>query len=400
MNGKRMATGLVSSLLVAGGSFALPYTNNMIAHFDGTSMTLTNGNKVARWLNQTGNGDAWTVTSDAQPLAVQLQNDAGDTYTVLDFDGVGNHLTMSGDTNNYDGNTFTWIIAYKNGDTNQDGKALFGTAYDHINGGTTAANTGTWQTFANSGNHLYVAGRSASGGFKSVSTYPPDNGWHVISGKWDGSNRLYAWLDENYLGKTSGVDAHPTGHHRSRIGSGAGATASGFFKGMIAEVIIFKESVADADRLAIEDELLAKYSTLSDLTPYDRWTQAYDLSGADSAMTNNPDGDLANNLAEYALGGDPTNSADMGHLPYSETVEDGGSNWFQFVYYMRNDAVTRGLSYLPQVSSDLVAGGWATNGISTVGVGTFDSEFDSVTSRVSTASEEAQFMNLLMEFQN
>lgn len=405
MKKKRMAMGLGLGLFIANGVFALSYTNNLIAHFDGTSMNLTNGNKVARWLNQTGNGDAWTVTSEARPLAVQLQNAGGDTYTVLDFDGVGNHLTMSGDTNNYDGNTFTWIIAYKNGDTNQNGKALLASTYDYTytDGATTntAGNNPVWQTFANSGNTMWASTRSSSGGFIGKGTVPSDNGWHVISGKWAGpGSRFYAYLDKVYLGYKNSANANPFGHRRTRIGSASSGTAGQFFKGQIAEVLIYKETVEDPERLAIEDELLAKYSTLSDLTPYERWAKDYNLPGGESAMTDNPDGDLANNLAEYALGGDPTNSADVGNLPYSEVVQDGGSNWFQFVYYMRNDAAVRGLSYTPQVSFDLVAGGWSTNGISTIGVGTFDSAFDSVTSRVSTASEEEQFMNLLMEFQN
>ena len=400
---KRMQPSMVLllGLFVSNMSFALSYTNNLIAYFDGTQMQTGAGGKVSRWLNQVpGNGDAWTVASEAQPTARQLQNGAGDTYTVLDFDGVGNHLTMSGDTNNYDGNTFTWIIAFKNGDTNQNGKGLLTSTYEYTYGGTvTSGNNPVWQTFANSGNNIYVATRSSTGGFKGKSSgVGTPGGWHIMSGKWDGSNRLYGWLDSNYLGVSSGANANPTGHKRTRIGSASSGTAGAFFKGMIAEVLIYKENVADTERAAIENELMAKYSTLSDQTAYESWTQAYDLSGDDAAMTNNPDGDLANNLAEYALGGNPTNSNDIGNLPYSEVVADGGTNWFKFIYYVRNDAAIRELSYIPQVASDLVVGNWTTNGISTDGVGTFDSEFDSVTSRVSTVSEGEQFMNLLMQF--
>lgn len=395
MKKMHMAAGL--ALLVSNVSFGA-----LIAKFDGTQVVVTNGEKVVRWINQTGFEDAKALGSggDPRPTAVQLQNAGGDTYTVLNFDGVYNHLNMGSDTNHYDGNTFTWIVAFKNGDTNQNGKGVLASTYQYTYGTTTSGNNPVWQTFVNSGNNIYVAARSSTGGFAGRSTGPgTSDEWHVMSGKWDGSGRLYAWLDGNYLGKSSSATADPTGHVRTRIGANSNGTAGAFFKGQIAEIQIYDENLPDSDRVVIENEMMQKYSTLSDAAPYDSWTSTYDLSGTNADMEANPDGDAANNLAEYALGGNPTNSSDIGNLPYSEMVADGGTNWLQFVYYMRNDAASRGLTYTPQAATNLVVGNWTTNGVSTVGVGSFNSGFDSVTSRVSTVSKNAQFMNLLMQFQ-
>jgi hypothetical protein len=80
-----------------------------------------------------------------------------------------------------------------------------------------------------------------------------------MTGKWDGSNRLYAYLDGSYLGYASGANADPTGHVRTRIGSNSNGTAGNFFKGQIAEIQIYNEVLDDASRTAIEDDLANTY---------------------------------------------------------------------------------------------------------------------------------------------
>ena len=54
---------------------------------------------------------------------------------------------------------------------------------------------------------------------------------------------------------------------------------------------------------------------------------------------------------------------------------------------------------LPEVKTNLIYGSWDTNAAEIVGQGTFDSDFDVITTRVSTVSEPNLFMNLLIQFQ-
>lgn len=374
---------------------------SLVAHYDGTQITTINGNEVARWNNQGIGGDAYDWGGDGtRPAAIPVVMPNGTTHTVVDFDGVDDHLTIGSDSGNYDTNAFTWIILYKP-DVDQNSKNLLMNAYTETSPGETSNANAVWGTFMNSGYNTYALGRTSTGGFKGVSTGATDSDWHIMSAKWDGSSRLYAWLDTNYLGQASSVDADPSGHLRTRIGSNANGAADQFFNGQIAEIRIYNRALSDAERLADETELLDKYfNVIAPGNYYDGWIASYGLSGVDALMDEDPDGDLMLNLGEYAFGGDPTNSNDIGYvLPFDEMVVDGGSNWLQYVYARQIDSVAHGLVYLPETATDLVLADWTTNsGAVTIGTGILDDDFLLVTSRVSTV-EDAKFMRVRVDFQ-
>jgi len=230
----------------------------MIAKFNGTQVATTAG-KVDTWTNQGIGGDAQALGgTTANPDAVSMFMPNGTTHTVTDFDGVGNHLTIGSDAANYDGKAFTWTILYKP-NADQSGKNLLMNAYSFTADPNTSNANAVWGTFMNSGNNTYALGRTSTGGFKGVATGATDSDWHIMTAKWDGSNRLYAWLDGAYLGNATSVSADPTGHLRTRIGSNASATAGSFFNGQIAEIRIYNESLSDAARGVVEDDLKNTY---------------------------------------------------------------------------------------------------------------------------------------------
>lgn len=231
----------------------------MIAKFNGTQVTTT-GSKVDTWVNQGIGGDAQALGgASANPDAVSMVMPNGTTHTILDFDGVGNHLTMGSDGANYDGKAFTWTIVFKNGNTSQNAKNILMNAYTETSPGQTSNATAVWGTFANSGNTLWALGRTSTGGFKGVAKSNATDEWHIMSAKWDGSSRLYAWLDGAYLGNATSVSANPSGHIRTRIGANANGTAGAFFNGQIAEIQIYNEALNDTARGAIEDDLMNTY---------------------------------------------------------------------------------------------------------------------------------------------
>ncbi len=127
-------------------------------------------------------------------------------------------------------------------------------------------------------------------------------------------------------------------------------------------------------------------TVLSD--PYTAWAHARAVVGG---KTDDDDDDGLLNLAEYALGGNPTNSADRGHLPVIET----GSDWIDYIHVRH--AAKSAVRYTVEVADDLVAAEWTTNGVEVVGIGVLDAEFNSVTNRISTETEAAQFIRLLLE---
>lgn len=147
------------------------------------------------------------------------------------------------------------------------------------------------------------------------------------------------------------------------------------------------------------DWIEVDYITFSENTappsdPYDDWTSLYGLSGSDTNLTANPDGDALNNLYEYALGGDPTNGSHTGYASSFQTVEDGGTNWMEYAYTKRNDAAARGLDYHLELNTTLIGGSWTNDGYTVSGTSIFDADFDTVTNRIPTAADNNQFIQL------
>ena len=135
-------------------------------------------------------------------------------------------------------------------------------------------------------------------------------------------------------------------------------------------------------------------SVSSTLSAYEQWAAGW---GADiGSQTNDFDGDGLNNLAEYGLGGDPTDAASQGIAPVSMITQDGGTNWFTYVYPERSD-LGSGIAYYLEVTDDLVEPSWTNAGYFTTGTGTIDADFDAVTNRISTETKARQFIRLIIE---
>ena len=120
-------------------------------------------------------------------------------------------------------------------------------------------------------------------------------------------------------------------------------------------------------------------------TPYLTWTSSYGLSGSNALEVSDPDGDAYTNLYEYAFGGNPTNSLDFGYIS-SELVEDGGTNYLEYVYARRH-GFNQGVNYSIQLTDDLT-GSWTNSG-ETVEVGSFEynNAYEIVTNRTVVARD-------------
>jgi hypothetical protein len=132
---------------------------------------------------------------------------------------------------------------------------------------------------------------------------------------------------------------------------------------------------------------------------YDAWVATYPALGGDTAMTNNPDGDSLDNLAEYAFGGDPTDANDQGYAPKKSIVTDGGSNFVQYVYAKYSDETARGLTYYLELNDDLVYGTWTNSGYTKEGTGVdgFGAGFDAVTNKIPADLAE-KYIRSVVEF--
>lgn len=131
--------------------------------------------------------------------------------------------------------------------------------------------------------------------------------------------------------------------------------------------------------------------TLPDL--YLAWTTGYNLTGTNAAYEVDFDADGISNLGEYALGGNPTINDAAQILPTAGIAEDGGTNWFNYIYNRRRDTAARQLTYEVLATTNLVSNAW-TNNTEEAGSGILDADFESVTNRVSTDEESQRFLKL------
>ncbi len=145
----------------------------------------------------------------------------------------------------------------------------------------------------------------------------------------------------------------------------------------------------------IDDSMLT-YASAD--TMYAGWTTNYPGMGTSTNLTADADKDGLNNLCEYALGGNPTNTADVGHVPRIGIAAVNGTNWIQFACAKRKDDAARGLSYWVEQNTNLVSGAWTNGGYDMVGTGTLNDYFNEDTYRISTDAAKTLFVRLRVKF--
>lgn len=187
-----------------------------------------------------------------------------------------------------------------------------------------------------------------------------------------------------------------------------GVSAAGTWESLVTSGRVMIDGVTDTRtyKYSVTQNSLASTIALGGAVipsaAYASWAAGYGLTDTNGtgAATADPDGDAIDNLAEYGMGGNPADGNDQGHVPTSAMTAAGGTNWLQYVYYERADKAVVGLSYYPERGTDLVVTNWATSGIEFVGTGVLDVDFNTVTNRIPTTSENKQFLRLRVELQD
>ncbi|MES2981843.1 MAG: hypothetical protein V4727_05980, partial [Verrucomicrobiota bacterium] len=104
---------------------------------------------------------------------------------------------------------------------------------------------------------------------------------------------------------------------------------------------------------------------------FNSWAGTYSLAGNNALPTANPDGDILNNLQEFAFGTNP-NSNTLSNLNYTangavttiglpiiQDFDAGAATDFRAVFTRRKTYLTDGLIYTVQFSADLI--NWTNN---------------------------------------
>ena len=85
---------------------------------------------------------------------------------------------------------------------------------------------------------------------------------------------------------------------------------------------------------------------------YEQWLAGYSV-GSDTNMLDDADGDLIDNLTEYAWDGEPDNALDQGNVPVHSMSSENFTNYMVYVHYERDDAAARGLTSTVEAGTDL-----------------------------------------------
>jgi hypothetical protein len=125
------------------------------------------------------------------------------------------------------------------------------------------------------------------------------------------------------------------------------------------------------------------------LEGYDLWATTWGTNDIGSA-TNNFDLDDLNNLYEYGLNGDPTDSLDLGTLPMLSKSGD------RFVYVHPKRSDDDSLIYTVETTTNLAAGIWTTQGYTVSGTNVTGGILNYVTNAMDTV-RNINFIRLRIE---
>lgn len=128
---------------------------------------------------------------------------------------------------------------------------------------------------------------------------------------------------------------------------------------------------------------------------YADWVSQYGLSGTDASYNADPDGDGIVNLLEHASGGDPTATDNPELFRLTEKLMQSGQ--LALIYRRQRYAACKGLTYRLETSTNLTTDIWDPLEFETGETSQIDGEFESVTARISTATNEQKFIRLRIE---
>ncbi len=125
---------------------------------------------------------------------------------------------------------------------------------------------------------------------------------------------------------------------------------------------------------------------------YDSW--AFDYPGLGGRLADD-DNDGWDNLAEFALGGNPTNALDNGYVPAVRLANLGGTNQIAYVHGRRT--TDSGLTYHLETAGNLVPGDWSNSGYTTSSTaGVINDQFEAVTNWVPLVDQQ-KYIRLVIE---
>lgn len=255
--------------------------------------------------------------------------------------------------------------------------------------------------------------------------------FHVQAGAYMSSSDQFVWIDDvevtGYSESAAAAGAYPpdgaTGVPRTAdlswsAGVGAlshdvyfGTSSPGVSQGNQSDSETFDPGALEYgttyywridEQTAGGTELGAVWSFTTEPAPpaveiYAAWATGFGIdSNATGAVTVDIEPDGLDNLAEYALGGNPTINDAVTVMPVFDVSGAGSSKVVEYTYRRRRDAAARGLTYGLNVSSNLLVDWMSVGDAYETGTAIIDPDFESVTNEVPFETDEG-FITLEIE---
>ncbi|MDF7799095.1 Ig-like domain-containing protein [Pontiellaceae bacterium B1224] len=342
------------------------------------------------------------------------------SFTDLDAALLGNTLMVEGSTNNLtvsgvaSGNDYLYSVTYTGGDYDGDSTndtLTFDVLVEAWSGSAAAT------TYIGSDTDRNAHNGTAAIGTNDSSVIITGNGWAVGNGHMDAGETLVLTLQNIQIAASQGLYTASLNHfsgasyketgngygHQVVVGSGTEGNlfASRFnastynLTGLLAESDMLYVTSADLggapsanpQRWNLKDVDFGINVSLIPAGSYSAWAFDYGLEDPDAQLDadieNGGLGDGYDNLAEYALGMNPTNS-DAGSKDWINASFEGGTNWFEYIHHRRSDYIAQGLSYQLLNSTNLITSVVFTNAQDQIDVGPAVDGYEPVTNRYLT----------------
>jgi len=212
---------------------------------------VNNGAAVTNWLDRSGNlNNVKQLFVSSRPL---LNSTGLNNKPVVNFDGANDYMTSNAISDLSTAN-LSWFIIAESDNLNQTGFMIS----SNYTSGSSAGSSHLWGSYTVSGTYRSYTRTSSSA--IQFNDQGSNSGYQIISNIWNGStDQLYGFVNGNSLPIKNGLTANPANHRFVRIGSRSDAPNL-YFDGKIAEIIVYSQTLNEAQRIIVDNYLGAKYN--------------------------------------------------------------------------------------------------------------------------------------------
>lgn len=297
-----------------------PVTDGLVLLLDAEAIE-TEGDNVTMMRDLSGrNNDALTSTNHT-PVYIPRSAPSG-TGTVR-FNGIDHYMDVQANSADFDGRGKTSVAVFR-----PDSLGLHrvvNISYGSMDGDNPEAprRDSAHSVYTHTSGAVRVENRTATGLSVAVSTpggLVAPNAFIIGANRWapngDTLAVVHTAAGERLVGQTTGADADPAQHLRTRIGAAGGSSPANLFSGDLAGLAVFNRALTDAEMTLVEEFFQERYlHPVDPARSYQQWANSFDLEEGKDGPGDDANGDGVTNLEKFFLDSDPLRTSGAGRSP-------------------------------------------------------------------------------------